>query len=846
MWLKLNINSKQLIIGTAYRPPWLDVDTFFDAVTDSITSFVRYDRLILLGDFNINYSDKNDRKFKSLIQFLTTVNLTQHVSEPTHFTEHSETTIDLICTDARVVSVDVKHIPDLGRHAFITAELDIKRRKPTPRRITYRPIKDINLSDFNNDLDSIDWDQILLLDNVNDMVRQFNSLLLGLFDRHAPEKAIVVKEALKPWLTSNVRLMMRLRNGAHARFKRTRSEAHKRYYLDLKHLVIGAIHSEKCAFFEHHINGETDSKTLWKNLKRTVLPDSQAQTDLPAHFDDPDLINRHFLSLPGKSDVTISDLTFYEFDRHNDKSFMLLPTTTATVTKIMTSIKTTAKGLDGIDIDMLLLTLPRTADILTYIINKSIETTTFPSDWKIAQVIPLPKKPNPTDLSQLRPISILPCMSKIIERVVCQQLSDYLEKYNILPELQSGFRKGRSTVTALLDVVDNILQARDVGKSTILVLLDFSRAFDCINVPLLLSKMSYYGFDVTAIEWFSSYLSGRTQTVALRGMDGGTLRSSLCPVTRGVPQGSILGPLLFILYSADITSSIRNCGYHLYADDLQLYFSSVPSDTSAALDNINADLNRVSSWSEKNCLVLNPGKTKYVVFGSKHQIRNTLHALTSGNVSVMNEPIERVVEANNLGLLMDGNLRFETHILKVVSNCFYRLKVLYNIRDYLSIDLRVELCESLILSRLNYCDVIYDGCIVGRSKRLIQRVQNACARFCFRVPPRSHITPYLNAANLLNMPARRRLHLATLLFGVVHHENPSYLFKKIKWSKSARRFKALAIVPMHRTAAFRGSFRFAASKCWNDLPPPIQGAPSKHTFKRKLKGYLLTLQKSQS
>ncbi|XP_073955688.1 uncharacterized protein [Choristoneura fumiferana] len=192
---------------------------------------------------------------------------------------------------------------------------------------------------------------------------------------------------------------------------------------------------------------------------------------------------------------------------------------------------------------------------------------------------------------------------------------------------------------------------------------------------------------------------------------------------------------------------------------------------------------------------------------------------------------------------MDGKLSFENHIVKVVSNCFYRLKVLYNIRDYLSVNLRVDLCESLILSRLNYCDVVYDGCIVGRSKRLLQRVQNACARFCFRVPSRSHITPYLNAANLLNMPARRRMHLATLLFGVRRYRTPLYLHNKIVWSRSERR-SAMALVPKHRTAAFRGSFKFAASKCWNDIPPPIQGASSGYTFKRKLKEYLLTLQKS--
>lgn len=232
-----------------------------------------------------------------------------------------------------------------------------------------------------------------------------------------------------------------------------------------------------------------------------------------------------------------------------------------------------------------------------------------------------------------------------------------------------------------------------------------------------------------------------------------------------------------------------------------------------------------------------------MIFGSKNQIQNTVEVLATNNIAVMGEPVERVVEANNLGLLLDGELRFESHIAKVVGSCFYRLKVLYGVRDYLSVDLRVHLCESLILSRLNYCDVVYDGCILGRSKKLVQRVQNACIRFCFKVLPRSHITPHLNAAGLLNMPARRRLHLATLLFGVVNSETPSYLYKKLEWSGSVRRFKLRAVVPRCRSAAFRGSFRFAATKCWNDIPPPIKRASSRYTFKRKLGVYLLDNQK---
>lgn len=239
---------------------------------------------------------------------------------------------------------------------------------------------------------------------------------------------------------------------------------------------------------------------------------------------------------------------------------------------------------------MLCLTLPTTLQVITDIINRSISTHTFPELWRCAIVRPIPKTNNPINTKDLRPISILPCLSKILERVVYSQVVEYLEANNILPDLQSGFRQGRGTATALADVVGNILKARDRGEGTILVLLDFSRAFDAINTTLLLSKLSFYGFDSDTVEWFKSYLSGRSQLVELHRDNGSTLASPPLHVSRGVPQGSILGPLLFILYSADITKSFFNCRYHMYADDIQLYLSLKADEASSAVQKINDDL----------------------------------------------------------------------------------------------------------------------------------------------------------------------------------------------------------------------------------------------------------------
>lgn len=494
---------------------------------------------------------------------------------------------------------------------------------------------------------------------------------------------------------------------------------------------------------------------------------------------------------------------------------------------------------------MLLLTLPHSLEALTAIVNASISTSTFPDKWKVAIVRPLPKCSNPADIKDLRPISILPCVSKIMEKVVSYQLAEFLEVNKILPEVQSGFRKFKSTATALLDVTDNVIASQDEGMCTLLVLLDFSRAFDSINISLLLSKLSYYGLDPAAVRWFDSYLSNRQQYVELRQTSGEPLCSSLTENKRGVPQGSILGPILFILYAADITKCIKNSRYHIYADDLQVYFHFRPRDLSDALQKLNEDLTGIANWAENNCLLLNASKTKFIVLGGKQQL-----ALLPNNIGItlMGEPIERVCEARNLGLIVDEGLRFENHVANSVRNCFYRLKTLYKLRPYLSEDLRIQLVESLVLSKLNYSDTVYGPRLLSRTQRLIQRVQNACARFCFYIPSRCHVTPFLNKHYALKMKSRRKLHLACLLFSVVNFKNPSYLYDKLKWVTeyrqcSSRHGSQQLSIPRHRTANFTGAFRYAASKCWNNLPPPIRSQKSLHSFKHHLKKYLLDAQR---
>lgn len=726
-------------------------------------------------------------------------------------------------------------------------EFNIKKPPIPPVFKWIRAINKIDNDLFLKDLHAMPWEDVNEQDNIDDMVKVFNYLLNLIFDEHAPLQKVKIKESPSPWITDNIKLMMSLRDKALHRANRTQKESHFAYYKNMKNMVTSALRREKEAFFSHYVNkNKHKPQQMWNYLKKTSVLNNSTLPDIPPNLNNPDDINNFFLDVPGDSNIDENLLNYYKHNRFGSDDFNLHNTNMDEVSKIIRAITTNAAGWDTVTAEMLRMTLPVTLPIITRIINVSINDKIFPGDWKVAKIKPLPKSSSVKQLNDLRAISILPVMSKIIERVVCTQLTKFLENSTILPAIQSGFRAQHGTATALAEVTDNIIASADVGDGSILVLLDFSRAFDCISAELLLAKMSYYGISHAARDWFSSFLRNRTQFVVTEDGKGELKKSQQKIIPRGCPQGSILSPLLFILYTTDLIKNIKHCKIHLYADDTQVYYSFKHQKTLEAVQLINEDLGKIYEWTKKNALVLNPKKSKYLVLGTKRQCEQIIKY--APDLKINGIMIERVNHAKNLGLLMDSELRFEEHISQKIRTAFFRLKVLYGIRSYLTEEVRIMLTEALILSIFNYCDVVYGPRLLEKTSRAIQRVQNACARFCFTIPKRSHITPYLNNKKIIKMQGRRELHLAGLVYKVVRNKKPEYLYNKIEWQGESHgihtRSKARKMIscPKHKTKNYKGSFKYASSKIWNNIPPPIQTAMTYLSFKNNMKKYILDKQ----
>ena len=335
-------------------------------------------------------------------------------------------------------------------------------------------------------------------------------------------------------------------------------------------------------------------------------------------------------------------------------------------------------------------------------INNSLAQGYFPSAWKHGLICPISKKPRPSVCKDFRPITMLPFMSKLLEKVCCSQISNYFESIHALPPTQSGFRKGFSTATSLMHLSNSVLSAFEKSEVSIIVTLDFSKAFDTINHELLFAKCKYYGLSDMALKWLHSYLSGRSQSV-----DFNNDTSQSLPLKSGVPQGSILGPLLFISYTSDLAQHQFSSSMRTYADDTFLVASCSPTFLPETIESLNEDVSKIVQWSENNALIINPTKSKLIVADPTSRLpqENDLH-LVVGDTRI--EPSSHLTV---LGLTLDTKWSFESHVASKCRTAYGILRALYPHRHTLPRKLKLQLCDSLVLSIFNHGVTTYDPCL---------------------------------------------------------------------------------------------------------------------------------------
>ena len=384
------------------------------------------------------------------------------------------------------------------------------------------------------------------------------------------------------------------------------------------------------------------------------------------------------------------------------------------------------------------------------------KTGIYPSTWKIANIIPLQKDGNVHSVNNLRPISLLPLPTKIVENIIHDRMMHHLEFNGYLDTKQGGFRKNNSTINTVSYLTNNIFNSINNREITVATYIDMAKAFDNVNHSILIKKLEKLGFCGNLIKLLKNYLADRKQSTIANGHI-----SNEENVTCGIPQGSTVGPLMYIIYVNDIVSSIRNCKYYLYADDTIIYTSGSLYECTQRLTN---DLSLFQNRCNRNKLTLNVKKTKYTIFGLKSQTRKILNH----DLYISTTKIDRVYTYKYLDITLDANLNYNKHLENVIKSISYKSLLLAKIRKYITTDVAIRMYKTMILPVLEYGDVLYDSTNKKFTGKL-QTLENRCLRSC--ILSKQHVPTILlhQLCNIGNLEMRRTLHLQLYMFKQKHN-----------------------------------------------------------------------------
>jgi len=772
--------------------------------------------------------------------------MVQHVTGPTH---RLGGTLDLIATfaDCTISNVTVDPAGIVSDHGLVSCSVPARRVTGTMRNRTVRSWRAVDRAEFMDAIRDGPLGVVPPAGSATELFEIYDTTLRRLADQFAPAHAVRSRRRpLAPWFDAECRSVRRECRRLERKYRRTNdiddraawTAATRKKHIDFR--------AKQNCYWTDRINSErqTPSK-LWRSMAK-VLRRCKEHTDLqvrPVHT--AEAFRSHFDNKVADIRSTTEHYTTSEMKSTTTAVLSSFRVCTAeNVRRIVMQSPTKSCDLDPIPTFMLKESIDALLPFLTAMCNASIAEGHLPSSQKHAIVTPLLKKPSldQSELKNYRPVSNLTFISKIVEKLVSEQLVSYLQSNNLMPCLQSAYRRHHSTETALLRVMSDLLNAADNRRVSLLGLLDLSAAFDCVDHGILLQRFqTSFGITNTALLWIRSFLTERTQSISYDGR-----QSSICHLFCGVPQGSVLGGLFFILYTAELFDVVAECGLtaHTYADDTQVYFSVPAADAGAAVQQFTECVKRIEAWMGGNRLKLNADKTQVIWIGSRQQ-------LSKVNIRDILLPSAKIAFSEvvcNLGVRIDSRLKMDAHVAAVSRSCFFQLRQLKTVRNSLSTDAANMLVNAFVSSRLDYCNSLLAGISDSLLSKL-QSVQNAAARLITRTRKFDHITPILR--NLHWLPVRQRIDfkVATLMYKCRQGLAPPYLTVdcvRVSQLPGRRHLRSADTgtlsAPRFSSNYGRRSFGVYGSTVWNSLPVELRTTDvSVLTFRRKLKTHLFNI-----
>ena len=651
------------------------------------------------------------------------------------FDGETKTLIDVILTNNLHVIRDTQVIPlSIGDLDMVGAVRKTNFVKFPSKTIIYRDFRNYDKNYVCEQLHNCDWSDVYFASNVNTAWNNMKGKLLTVLNTNAPlcEK----RKRGKPcqWLTSDIKTHMTIRDHLLRKYRKSGSVVDNDTYKQKRNQVKGMIKRAKQNYNKSLLEKNKDNPDKFWNIIKSIFPIKGTKTTEATFLINNEETKNGSVIAAGFSKYyatavnTLKNVAFKFMNltwkypkrcrKRTQSTFRLKTVTSLDVNKKLCSLKRKkSAGLDNIPPSFLNDTARVISDPLTYIINLSITTSTYPEDWKLAKLITCYKSGNTKLVENYRPISVIQAVSKVIEKIVHEQFYEYLETNNLLSSSQFGFRKHRSTEAAATVFFDKVKRGVDKNKMVGAIFIDLCKAFDTIGHGELLYKLQLYGVSGNEFEWFQDYLFGRKQAVSF-----GSVLSPLEYVTTGVPQGSILGPLLFILFFNDLPECLRYCEVIKYADDTVIFYSH--SDFHIIQTRLSSDMERLHEWCDEYQLILNlkKGKTEAMMFGtskmlSKQPLLNITYKLRNINVTLTYK---------YLGMEINSTLNLNSYFEKCCKKASSRLRLLKKLKPHLTDTSAKSIYLSMIVPTLTYCSITKINLTGQQLSKLDKIHSNAC------------------------------------------------------------------------------------------------------------------------
>lgn len=844
------------VVGAVYRPPGCDIAQFrlgFDSVLHTIKHNTT--EYIIAGDFNIDLlKHESHPDTASFIDNLYSHSFTPLIVRPTRFSETSSTLIDNILTNKpNDTFISGVFISDISDHLPVFYVL--KKRNENSQikfKTIYSRIKtDDKILKLKSECARINWPNILTNDNVNKDYDLFINKFQKIYDTVMPPTSKTIKcysNIYKPWITYAISKSIRRKNRLYKNYLQNRNPQTLSKYKTYKNKLTNIIRAAERNYYHNKFDIAKGNITkTWKLIRELTNPNHAVAQNIPElktgittvtdKQNIADTFNEYFINVGRNLAAIIPAVKgdVLSYIKGNFPNSMFTTGTDATeITGIMSQLNTSASaGYDGIPGKIIEAVLPEIVNPLVIIFNKSLETGVFPDNLKIAKIIPIHKSDDKRAVSNYRPISVLPFLSKILERLMYVRLLKYLNNNDILSNNQYGFRENHSTFMALLKLVDDISEQIDSKIHSIGVFIDLSKAFDTIDHDILIKKLNRYGIRGTSLNWFISYLSNRKQYVNVNSVD-----SKLLSVSCGVPQGSILGPLLFILYINDIINSSKMANLIMFADDTNIFFKH--KNFNILINMVNDELRLISTWFKLNKLSLNVKKTNYIIFTGKNVKRNDF--ANTSKIKIDNTEIEQVTRTKFLGVIINSHLTWDDHIKTLSNKISKSLGVIYKVRQNLRPNTLLTLYQTLIQPYLDYCNIVWAS-KSSRDLLNLHRQQKKAIRIITFSKWNAHTKPLFCRLKLLPVFDINKLQILCFTYRALKGLLPNQFNNLYVLNSHIHDHFTRQTVKIHsqpcRTKIRQYSVRIRGIKLWNSLDLNIANSPTLSIFKRLCRNQLI-------